>query len=276
MEIICLGLSPIERDNQLWKKLGYGAFPFFVVPDINSLRCSSKLIDQQTAVVTRVRGFVCGNSQATKRLHLTVIELAACALGVRVTKLREQRKSVKWERRNHRATMKHLVLKLENARKTAASLQIRLRGKADYESARDQWQQYLAWMRRHFAYAFLRRPKGPSSGRNTIRNLVAKDWVKWVQQMLNNLGLSAIPEAEIMRQVREGLYAARRAGIGYGGLSLPKPRAEVEWFIEELTKRIFEPAWERKVSRAQETCSGAEAGFTIGEETDENEKEGDT
>jgi hypothetical protein len=144
--------------------------------------------------------------------------------------------------------MKHLALKLENARKTAVSLHIRLRGKADYESMRNQWQLYLAWMRRHFAYAFLRRSKGPSSGRNTIRNLVAKDWVKWVQQTLNKLGLAAIPEAEIMRQVREGLYAARRAGIGYGGLSLPKPRAEVEWFIEELTKRIFEPAWEGKGS----------------------------
>ena len=252
MEIICRGLNPLERDYLLWKEHGYGAFPNLTLRQIDSVRCHDDLIDQHGAMVSELGGLVCGNSQPTKRVHLNAIELAACQLGVRLVVHRDRRKKVKWNRRNHRATMRHLSLKLENARKIARSVHIRARGEADYILARDRWQTCVAWMREVFAYAFLRHSKRIPFGRNTTRKLVIRDWLIWVQQALIKLELEPIPEGEIVGEVRQALYAARRAGIGFGVLDPRLSTSRTEWFINELVRRIFEPAWVKKHNGAPE------------------------
>lgn len=266
MEIICRGLNPIERDYLLWKEQGYGAFPTLVFPAIDSIGCEDDLIDQQSAIVIRVRGLVCNNLQSTKRVHLNAIELAACQLGVRVVAYRARRRKVKWKRRNHRATIRHLSLKLENARKIAKSVQIRVRGEADYILARDRWQTCVAWMREVFAYAFLRHSKRVRSGRNTTRKLVIRDWLIWVQQALIKLELEPIPEGEIVGELRQALYAARRAGIRFGVLDPRQPTSRTEWFIDELVRRIFEPAWVRKHGQGSEDFPAGYIGGRIGKE----------
>lgn len=234
MEIICRGLNPIGRDYQLWKERGYGTFPYLIGRENISIQCTDELIYQQAGVVTKVHGLIYGNFQTTKRLRLNAIELAACEFGIRVVAYCNRHKKVQWKRRNHRATMEHLRRKIQNARRVARSTHIKARGEADYISARDGWQTYLAWMREVFAYAFFLHSKRLPSVRNTIRNLVMKDWVMWVRQALSNLELDPMPDAEIVRELRQALSAAHRAGIGFGVLDPRQRTSRTEWLINEL------------------------------------------
>jgi len=268
MEIICRGLNPIERDYLLWKEHGYGAFPNLKLRQIDSVGCDDDLIDQHGAIVSKLRGIVCGNSQSTKRVHLNATELATCQLAVRLVARRDRRKRATWKRRNHRATVRHLSLKLENARKVARSVHVRSRGEADYILVHDRWQAYLAWVQEVFAYGAYLRSERKASVRNTVRKLVLNDWLKWVQAAVRKLELDAIPEAEIVSKLRLGLYAARRAGIGFGVLDPRLSTSRTEWFINELIRRIFEPAWVKKHGDAPEDSHSASIGGTDEEKGD--------
>jgi hypothetical protein len=179
MWLISFGLGKVERDYKIWQKYGPSRFMYEASAPVPTP--DTKDIVEQMAVIVKVLDILCVKSQATKRLHLDAIELAACALGARITCLwARKRKGAKWKRRNHQATINNLQLKLENERKTAKRLHIRVHGMEHYRAARGRWRRHVEWIRKVFAYAFWLRTKIEPYHRIKMRRMVIMDWVKWV------------------------------------------------------------------------------------------------
>jgi hypothetical protein len=244
MEIICFGLTKIEANYQASRNPG--GYTFTECRPVPA-GFTGDSVAEQMAVLGRARELVCLNSQATKRLRLTALELSACALGVRVTNFWDRKKNVHWKRRNHSATLRHLLVKIENQRKVAKRLHILILGKADYVTTQGRWRKHIEWMRAVYVSAFQARTKPLLPyRRNAVRKICITDWVKWVQRELSLQDLAPIPKKEIKKVVQKALYAAHRRGIGFAVLDPGQKQWAVEWFAQKLRGRIIKPAWGKR------------------------------
>ncbi|MDR3673873.1 MAG: hypothetical protein P4N24_00180 [Acidobacteriota bacterium] len=244
MEIICFGLTKIEANYRASQNPGGYTFTECRPAPAGFTDDS---VAEQMAVLARARELVCRNSQATKRLHLTAIELSACALGVRVTNFWDRKKNVHWKRRNHSATLRHLLVKIEKQRKVAKRRHIRILGKTNYVATQGRWRKHIAWMRAVYVSAFQARTKRLLPyRRNAVRKTCITNWVKWVQSELSLQDLAPIPEKEIKKEVQKALHAARRRGIGFSVLDPGREQWAAEWFAKKLKERIIKPAWGKR------------------------------
>ena len=215
MEIICFGLTKIEANYQASRNPG--GYTFAECRPVPA-GFTDDSVAEQMAVLGRARKLVCLNSQATKRLRLTALELSVCALGVRVTNFWDRKKNVHWKCRNHSATLRHLLVKIENQRKVAKRRHIRILGKTDYVATQGRWRKHIEWMRAVYVSAFKARTKRlVAYQRNAVRKICITNWVKWVQRELSTRDLAPIPEEEIKKEVQKALYAARRPHRGDSG-----------------------------------------------------------
>ena len=110
-------------------------------------------------------------SGAPKRLQMDSFELAACALGVRVTARQVQHGHLKAWRADHKAATQKLLTKLERYRKRAKRAFIRIRGRKNYTKEHRQWEQFVRWVRASLVYCRCGRTRFPGLKRRREMNV---------------------------------------------------------------------------------------------------------
>jgi hypothetical protein len=135
-------------------------------------------------------------------------ELAACALGARVTATQVQHGHLKAWRTDHKAATQRLLAKLERYRKQGKRAFIRIRGRKNYTKEHRQWEQFVRWVRANLVYCRCGRTRFPGLKRR--REMILKDWRESVRRELPGFGLEVPSESELRDLVRRALRSARR------------------------------------------------------------------
>ena len=147
-------------------------------------------------------------SGGSKRLQMDPFELAACALGARVTATQVQHGHLKAWRVDHKAATKKLLAKLERYRKQGKRAFIRIRGRKNYTKEHRQWEQFVRWVRANLVYCRCGRARFPGLKRR--REMILNDWMESAHRELPGFGLEVPSESELRDLVRRALRSARR------------------------------------------------------------------
>ena len=248
METIHAGLHLIEQDHLRWQKFRLLGFPYEPSRQARLPEGKDECDEKQMAVMLKLRASTFANPHATstRRMRLTVFELAACALGVRVIRLWYRLRKLRAKRRNYRGSLRRLSVKLENLRKVAKRLHVRSRGKADYDEVSRSWRRHIQWMRATFVFAFFFRwkPLRLLYRWRIERRRKYAAWVESVKEEMRARNLTPPPDAVILQEVKKAhYYVGRLSGLLAGGMS-PERRAEITSIIwDRLERKLIGPAW---------------------------------
>jgi hypothetical protein len=146
---------------------------------------------------------------ATKRLHMDVLELAACMLGVRTTQVRVRHGHMQAWLPDHRAATRALLRKLERLRKRAKRRYIRVCGLGAYQTVHHRWRRFMPFLRAYFLFCPWHHPLVRDPQNRRVRRLLEQDWMKLFREELPQVGREVPPEAELLDLTKRALRAGR-------------------------------------------------------------------
>jgi len=245
-------------------------------------------------------------SGTSKRLQMTVFEIAACMLGLRWTATRLQRgrfippgvklnvplstqvamaRGGRWKRSLDRqvarvrprylAAVKRLMQKLENSRKRAKRAYLQAYGEECYREYERRWKGHVRWVRVHMMEVGSRRLRAQWPGRKRRYRERFEDWVAGVREALEADKLPAPSEEELVRVVQKALRSAKRFQRTLSrSMSIPERRELLNEHIWNIIDRDCLSYVRNKARQDVYDRIYRAAGIDYLESTDEEKSEG--
>ena len=242
IKLIRIGVFRLVAEHELWERQGrdlcsaYRKFYFLVLIDEGEYSAAD--MARIVAVFSKLREV----RGATKRLHMDVLELAVCMLGVRTTQMRVRHGHMQPWLPDHRAATRALLRKLERLRKRAKRRFIRVCGLAAYQAAHHRWQRFTPFLRAYFLFCPYHHPLIREPQHRRVRRLLQQDWMKRFREDLPQLGIEVPPEAELLDLTKRALRAGRRFIKRYGLI-----------FVSMHRELALECVWNFVVKRCRKT-----------------------
>jgi hypothetical protein len=169
------------------------------------------------------------------KLRLDAFELAACIVGVRVTRKLVTRRYVRWPGSDS-ANFQRLFRALEALRKRAKRMWIAARGKTDFGYRSGSWKQSLRILRSHMKAA---KPPSRPAKSNAWRRRTIDICARAAQNGLLDNNISEPSKSQLRRLVRLGLRYVRRNRTAFGvGTLLRDEELAMRYFGDFVSRRL--------------------------------------
>lgn len=176
-------------------KLGLGTRHHPLVridPQLSDIYKRKQYSEEGDRAIISIRGKL-WELTSSRKIRANFLELSAAALAVRLLhRLPGSRHDAK--------AVKVLAAKLENYRKRAKTAVIGRLGKDRYDSAADEWQCFVQWVRYYLTY--LHQPKYPGCSRRRTWAYQRSSLADLIANILSDFGYAQLSELNMKRVVR--------------------------------------------------------------------------
>jgi hypothetical protein len=257
-ELIFAGLDWIGHNGNLYRTEGqvfHGRPDLTWNQDLNRGIYDPRLLERMLALHATLKSVKAGGSLRVE----SAMEIAACALSVRVAVTRHRHGHQKLDIASVKTCSASLLRRLESARKRAKRSEVRQLGADAYKKAAHAWREFSTWMRVHLLECRCKHKRRITPYRGS--RILVTMFTEWARAELIARKHKVPAEPELRRLVRRALRYVRRGRSRLRVLDLNNDRITAASHFAnhvilhdekvERKKRLYEQNYQRQKQNAK-------------------------